>query len=97
MNAMRRIALGLLYYGGVTLAPSRVGHAQGMSHPSLPRLHHVGLNSVDPDRAIEWYLRVWPTAKRTVMAGYPAVEGDMLLLFNKVKLTLQNFSNSRGI
>jgi catechol 2,3-dioxygenase-like lactoylglutathione lyase family enzyme len=50
----------------------------------MPQLHHVGLNSVDPDRAIAWYLRVWPTAKRTVVAGYPAVEADMLLLFNKV-------------
>ena len=52
--------------------------------PSLPRLHHVGLNSVDPERAIEWYLRIWPAARRTVIAGQPAVEADMLLLFNKV-------------
>lgn len=58
--------------------------AVGYAAPSMPQLHHVGLNSVDPDRAIEWYLRAWPTAKRTTVAGYPAVEGDMLLLFNKV-------------
>jgi catechol 2,3-dioxygenase-like lactoylglutathione lyase family enzyme len=51
----------------------------------MPRLHHVGLNSVDPDRAIEWYLRVWPAAKKTRVAGYPAVDADMLLLFNKVE------------
>jgi catechol 2,3-dioxygenase-like lactoylglutathione lyase family enzyme len=51
---------------------------------SMPQLHHVGLNTVDPERAIAWYLRVWPTAKRTTVAGYPAVEADMLLLFNKV-------------
>lgn len=50
----------------------------------MPRLHHVGLNSVDPERAIEWYLRVWPQAERTVVAGQPAVDGGMLLLFNKV-------------
>ena len=25
---------------------------------SPPRLHHVGLNSVDPEKAIEWYLRL---------------------------------------
>jgi hypothetical protein len=50
----------------------------------MPRLHHVGLNSVDPERAIEWYLRVWPTATRTRVAGQPAVEADMLLLFDKV-------------
>src|ERR1044071_4475705 len=49
-----------------------------------PELHHVGLNSVDPDKAIEWYLRVWPSAKRTTFAGYPAVQAEMLVLFNKV-------------
>jgi catechol 2,3-dioxygenase-like lactoylglutathione lyase family enzyme len=50
-----------------------------------PRLHHVGLNSVDPERAIEWYLRLWPKAERTVVAGQPAVDGEpLLLLFNKV-------------
>ena len=49
-----------------------------------PRLHHVGLNSVDPERAIAWYLKLWPSAKRTTIAGFPAVESDMLLLFNKV-------------
>jgi catechol 2,3-dioxygenase-like lactoylglutathione lyase family enzyme len=54
-----------------------------VAQPRL-RLHHVGLNSVDPDRAIAWYLKLWPTAKRTTFAGYPAVEADMLLLFNKV-------------
>lgn len=49
-----------------------------------PRLHHVGLNTVDPERAIAWYLKLWPSAKRTTMAGFPAVESDMALLFNKV-------------
>ena len=51
----------------------------------MPRLHHVGLNSVDPEKAIEWYLRLWPKAERTVVAGQPAVDGEpLLLLFNKV-------------
>ncbi|MFN8579510.1 MAG: VOC family protein [Gemmatimonadaceae bacterium] len=59
-------------------------HAQRSTPGRMPRLHHVGLNSVDPERAIAWYLRVWPAAKRTVVAGFPAVESDMLLLFNKV-------------
>jgi len=50
----------------------------------MPQLHHVGLNSVDPVRAIEWYLKVWPSARKTEVAGYPGVEADMLLLFKKV-------------
>jgi catechol 2,3-dioxygenase-like lactoylglutathione lyase family enzyme len=49
-----------------------------------PRLHHVGLNSVDPERAIAWYLKVWPTARRTVVAGQQGVEAEMLVLFAKV-------------
>lgn len=51
---------------------------------SAPRLDHVGLNTVDVERAIAWYLKVWPSATRTTVAGYPAVQGDMLVLFNKV-------------
>ena len=54
------------------------------STPAGPRLHHVGLNSVDPEKAIAWYLKVWPSATRTTVAGYPAVQSDMLVLFNKV-------------
>lgn len=50
----------------------------------MPQLHHVGLNTVDAERAIEWYLRVWPSARRTEVAGMPAIEGDMFLVFNEV-------------
>jgi catechol 2,3-dioxygenase-like lactoylglutathione lyase family enzyme len=39
---------------------------------------------VDPVRAIAWYLRAWPTAKRTVVAGQPGVDAEMLVLFTKV-------------
>lgn len=62
------------------LAPSWIA-GQSAAPPSL---HHVGLNSVDPERAIAWYLRLWPTASRTVVAGQPGVRGDMLLLFQRV-------------
>jgi len=58
--------------------------AQATQRAETPHLHHVGLNSVDADRAIEWYLKVWPAARRTVVAGQPGVAADMLLLFNRV-------------
>src|SRR4051794_14296634 len=57
---------------------------QSVAAQSKPDLHHVGLNSVDPNAAIDWYLRVWPSARRTTFAGYPAVQAEMLVLFNKV-------------
>jgi catechol 2,3-dioxygenase-like lactoylglutathione lyase family enzyme len=75
----------LLMLASLTTAAVRGIPAQAPARAALPLLHHVGLNSPDPDRAIEWYLKVWPAARRTVFAGYPAVEGDMLLLFNKVE------------
>ena len=59
-------------------------HAQQPTTASMPRLHHVGLNSVDPEKAIDWYLKIWPAARRTEVAGFPGVEADMLLLFQKV-------------
>jgi len=34
----------------------------------MPALHHVGLSSVDPDRAMAWYLALWPSATRTTVA-----------------------------
>jgi len=69
----------------VALFAARVG-AQTLPDPAAfaPQLHHVGINSVDPERAIAWYLKLWPSATRTTIAGYPAVQSDMALLFNKV-------------
>jgi len=49
-----------------------------------PSLHHVGLNTVDADRAIDWYLSVWPTAERIEVSGKPAVAAEMYLVFTEV-------------
>lgn len=68
---------------GVLALPSQLALPQTETH-SPPRLHHVGLNSVDPEKAIAWYLALWPSATRTTVAGFPAVKAEMLLLFNKV-------------
>lgn len=58
------------------------GEANGQE--DAPRLHHVLLNSVDPEAAIDWYRRLWPTAGRTEVAGHPAVAAEMYLLFEEV-------------
>lgn len=76
-----RISASLIVVSTTAAMPLQ---AQEAGRSMMPQLHHVGLNSVDPERAIEWYLRVWPSAKRTEIAGQPAVAADMLLLFNKV-------------
>ncbi|MDB4877909.1 MAG: hypothetical protein JWM41_4355 [Gemmatimonadetes bacterium] len=81
MNQRVVILATVLVAGVITTGNA---HAQATDRPAMPQLHHVGLNSIDPDRAIAWYLKVWPSAKRTTVAGYPAVEAEMLVLFNKV-------------
>lgn len=51
-----------------------------------PTFHHVHLNSVDPDAAIDYYVRHFPSSKRVTWCGEPAVHAatDVLILFTKV-------------
>jgi catechol 2,3-dioxygenase-like lactoylglutathione lyase family enzyme len=83
MKIASSVRLALFISSGALMVAT-VSHAQAPARASMPQLHHVGLNSVDPARAIEWYLKVWPSAKKTEVAGLPGVESDMLLLFKTV-------------
>jgi catechol 2,3-dioxygenase-like lactoylglutathione lyase family enzyme len=83
-TTLRRSILTLAMLGMTLPAASAGAQAPSPATDFAPRLHHVGLNSVDPERAIAWYLKLWPSATRTTIAGYPAVQADMALLFNKV-------------
>ena len=51
-----------------------------------PRFHHLHLNSVDPDAAIEFYTRQFPSTSRTTWGGEAALASpnDVLLLFERV-------------
>ena len=51
-----------------------------------PGFHHLHLNSVDPDAAIEFYVRHFPTSAKTRWAGLPALAApnDVLVLFTQV-------------
>jgi catechol 2,3-dioxygenase-like lactoylglutathione lyase family enzyme len=51
-----------------------------------PGFHHLHLNSVDPDAAIEFYTRRFPTASKTIWGGMPALAAtnDVLVLFTRV-------------
>jgi len=51
-----------------------------------PGFHHLHLNSVDPDAAIEFYVRQFPQSTKTSWAGRPALAApnDVLVLFDKV-------------
>lgn len=53
---------------------------------ATPGFHHLHLNSVDPDAAIDWYTRQFPSTQRAEWNGYPALRSpnDVLILFDKV-------------
>lgn len=59
-------------------------HAQVALPP--PTFHHLHLNSVNPDAAIEFYTKAFPSTSRTTFAGQPALASPnrVLVLFNKV-------------
>jgi catechol 2,3-dioxygenase-like lactoylglutathione lyase family enzyme len=51
-----------------------------------PKFHHLHLNSVDPDAAIDFYTRQFPSTARGSWGGLPALKSpnDVLVLFTKV-------------
>jgi catechol 2,3-dioxygenase-like lactoylglutathione lyase family enzyme len=51
-----------------------------------PGFHHLHLNSVDPDAAIEFYVRQFPRSSRATWGGLPALAApnDVLVLFTRV-------------
>jgi len=50
-----------------------------------PGFHHLHLNSVDPDAAIDWYARQFPSTHRTEWHGTKALQSpnDVLILFDR--------------
>jgi len=51
-----------------------------------PSFHHLHLNSIDPDAAIDFYTRQFPSSSRSTWAGEPALActNNVLVLFTKV-------------
>jgi hypothetical protein len=51
-----------------------------------PHFHHLALNSTDPDAAIAFYLKEFPSTARTSWEGLPALESPthVLIVFQKV-------------
>ena len=51
-----------------------------------PGFHHLHLNSIDPDAAIEWYAQQFACTSKAEWGGHKALRSDnnVLILFNKV-------------
>src|SRR3989442_12643084 len=52
----------------------------------VPTFHHLHLNSTNPDAAIAFYTRQFPSTSKTMFAGAPALKSpnNVLVLFTKV-------------
>ena len=52
----------------------------------LPAFHHIHINSMNPERSLEWYSQYWPKGKKTSYGGFPAFADDkgFYLLYTKV-------------
>ena len=53
---------------------------------ATPSFHHLHLNSVNPDAAIDFYVSAFPATSRTTFAGQPALRSpnNVLVLFTTV-------------
>ena len=51
-----------------------------------PKFHHLHLNSTDPDTAIDFYTRQFPSTSKGSWGGFPALKSpnDVMVLFTKV-------------
>ncbi len=52
----------------------------------MPGFHHLHLNSVNPEAAIDFYTKAFPSTSKTTFDGQPALRSpnNVLVLFNKV-------------
>ena len=67
---------------------AQAGGAQTKSQADAlpaPGFHHLHLNSVDPDAAIDFYIKEFPSTTKASVAGFPALKaGKVYVLFTKV-------------
>ena len=72
--------------GGPAPGPAAPPVADGAEHAlPLPSFHHIHVNSVDPERALDWWSTVWPAGERTTVAGMPAFAADgVFLVYTRV-------------
>jgi catechol 2,3-dioxygenase-like lactoylglutathione lyase family enzyme len=52
-----------------------------------PGFHHLHLNSTNPDKALDWYVKAFPVNSKVTWGGQPALKApnNVLLLFTKVE------------
>jgi catechol 2,3-dioxygenase-like lactoylglutathione lyase family enzyme len=70
---------------GVSFAPWLASQSAEPAPLPPPHFHHLHLNSTNPDAAIDFYMKAFPSTSRTTYAGLPALKaGNVYVLFTKV-------------
>lgn len=81
---MRRLFLGALLLSLIQLVPQPTGGSP-QEASTATSFHHVHLNSIDPSKAIDFYIRTFDVTKKTRLAGFDGVQSENVhLLFNKI-------------
>jgi hypothetical protein len=71
--------------GLVFAFPSHSQSQDQTSHLPTPGFHHLHLNSPDPDAAIDFYTKQFPSTSKSIWGGFPALKtGKVFVLFAKV-------------
>src|SRR5262245_35403368 len=70
----------------VVIVGTRMGAQAPTTALPTPGFHHLHLNSVNPDAAIEFYTKAFPSTSKSTFAGQPALRSpnNVWFLFNKV-------------
>ncbi len=63
--------------------PAADAEAVDMGLPQ-PTFNHIHINSVDPQRSLDWYSNYWPEGTQTTYAGFPAFYDEIYLLYTQV-------------
>jgi catechol 2,3-dioxygenase-like lactoylglutathione lyase family enzyme len=79
---LRRLGIGAFMVIGSAAAGAQTGTAP----LPPPKFHHIALNSTDPDAAIVFYVKEFPSTSKTTWEGMPALASpeNVLIVFRKV-------------
>jgi len=79
----RAVTLTVFGLAGYGLAAVGLGAQSALPAPSF---HHLHLNSINPEAAIEFYVKAFPSTSKGTFAGQPALRSpnNVWVLFNKI-------------
>src|SRR4029079_10887043 len=85
---MKNVA-GCAVAGALALRLFTAAGISGQAPAALPTpgFHHLHLNSVNPDRAIDFYTKAFPSTSKSTFAGQPALKSptNVWVLFTRVE------------